>query len=96
MRGRRGVYEIASASSIPSPSGEATGGVTVSPVTSEAVGGGGTGGGALPIVPDAGRVCVPASIVHVYEPVAIRAAFHVQATAVPVPRPRAATAPEAP
>ena len=38
----------------------------------------------------------PASIVHVYEPFATRAVFHVQATAVPVPRPRAATAPERP
>ena len=59
-------------------------------------GAGGGDSGALPIVPDAGRVCGPASIVQVYEPLVVRAAFHVQATAVPVPRPRATTAPEAP
>src|SRR6188508_3373601 len=89
------VYETTSASSIPSPSGETTGGAAASPTTIGEEAGGGSGG-ALPIVPDAGRVCGPASIVHVYEPFAIRAAFHVQATAVPEPRPRATRAPEAP
>ena len=58
------VYEIVSASSIPSPSGEITGGATVSPVSTEA-GSGGGGGDAVPIVPEAGLVCGPASIVHV-------------------------------
>src|SRR6185312_7898834 len=55
--------------------------------------GGGGAGGALPIVPEAGRVCAPASIVHAYEPPLIPVAFHVQETAVPDPRPRATTAP---
>src|SRR5207249_2151733 len=88
------VYETVNASSIPSPSGEITGGVAVNAPSSVAAGGG--GGGAFPIVPEAGRVCAPASIAHVYERLAgIPVASQVQATVEPVPRPRATAVPAA-
>ncbi len=63
------VYETVSASSTPSPSGEITLGETASPESRVGAGGGGGtgGGGADPIVPLAGRVSGPASIVQVYE-----------------------------
>ena len=46
-------------------------------------------------VPEAGRAA-PAEIVHVYEPAGAPAESHVQSTAVPVPPPRATSAPLAP
>jgi hypothetical protein len=91
-------YEIESESAIPSPSGEITGGATVRPETTgtEDTGdAGGATGTVLPMVPVAGRVAGPASIVHVYRPAGAAAESHVHETVEPVPLPRATVAPAA-
>ena len=81
-------------SAIPSPSGDSTIGSSDRPVRIDVgTGGGGAGAGARPIVPVAGRVLGPASIVQVYAPGATPAQFQVHATARLVPVPRATSLP---
>src|SRR3954454_9396923 len=83
-------YEIVSASSTPSPSGEITVGETDSPESSAGAGGGVLvtgGGGEEPSVPLAGRLSGPASIVHRYEARAEAGELHVHETVEPAPCP---------
>ena len=87
-----------SASSTPSPSGEITLGETASPESSGGAGGGGGTAAAaapVPIVPLAGRVSGPASIVHVYEARAATGEVHVHEMVAPAPWPAATAFPPA-